>query len=68
LASLTLTYPGRGWSFASWLIAVALGVMLAMRWRESSAWFLGFAVGVDLILDGCASLMFAAAPKKLLPS
>jgi uncharacterized membrane protein HdeD (DUF308 family) len=49
-------------------VSVALGVMLAMQWPASSTWFIGFAVGLDLILYGSVLLMFAAAIKKLLPS
>jgi uncharacterized membrane protein HdeD (DUF308 family) len=30
-------------------------------------WFIGCAVGIDLIRDGSAFLMFAAAVKKLSP-
>ncbi len=53
---------------ASGLVSVALGVMLAMQWPRSGLWFIGFAVGLDLILYGWALLMFAAAIKKLSPS
>jgi uncharacterized membrane protein HdeD (DUF308 family) len=31
-----------------------------MQWQTSSTWFIGFAVGVDLILSGWALLMFAS--------
>ncbi|HMF93406.1 MAG TPA: HdeD family acid-resistance protein [Vicinamibacterales bacterium] len=61
IASISLLFPGWGWSVASGLIAVALGVMLAMQWPASATWFIGFAVGIDLILDGWALLRFAGA-------
>jgi len=63
-----LRYPSWGWSVASGLISIALGVMLGMQWPGSSLWFIGFAVGLDLVLYGWALLMFAAAVKKLSPS
>jgi uncharacterized membrane protein HdeD (DUF308 family) len=66
--SIVLMFPSWGWSVASGLLSVALGVMLAMQWPSSSVWFIGFAVGVDLILYGMALLMFAAAVQKLSPS
>jgi len=66
--SIVLKFPSWGWSVASGLVSVALGVMLAMQWPASSTWFIGFAVGLDLILYGWALLMFAASIKKLSPS
>ena len=63
--SALLRFPGWGWSVASGVVSVALGVMLAMQWPASGTWFIGFAVGVDLILYGWALLMFAAAVRKL---
>ena len=66
--SIVLQFPSWGWSVASALISVALGVMLAMQWPTSSTWFIGFAVGLDLIVYGWALLMFAAAVKRLSPS
>ena len=65
IGSGVLRFPSWGWSVASGVIAVALGVMLAMQWPASGQWFIGFAVGIDLILYGWALLMFAAAVKKV---
>jgi uncharacterized membrane protein HdeD (DUF308 family) len=67
-ASTVLRFPSWGWSVFSALISIVLGVMLAIQWRTASTWFIGFAVGLDLIVYGWALLMFAAAIKKLLPS
>jgi uncharacterized membrane protein HdeD (DUF308 family) len=66
--SIMLMFPGWGWSVTSGLISVALGVALAIQWPASSTWFIGFAVGIDLLLYGWALLMFAAAAKQLSPS
>jgi uncharacterized membrane protein HdeD (DUF308 family) len=63
--SIALQFPSWGWSVASGVVSVALGVMLAMHWPTSATWFIGFAVGLDLILYGWALLMFAAAVKKV---
>ena len=68
IGSTVLQFPSWGWTVASGLISVALGVMLAMQWPASGTWFIGFAVGLDLILYGWALLMFAAAVKKLAAS
>ena len=63
--SIALQFPSWGWSVASGVVSVALGVMLAMQWPTSATWFIGFAVGLDLIIYGWALLMFAAAIKKV---
>jgi uncharacterized membrane protein HdeD (DUF308 family) len=63
--SAMLMFPSWGWSVASGLISIALGIMLGMQWPSSSTWFIGFAVGIDLILYGWALLMFASAMKKV---
>jgi len=65
IGSIVLQFPSWGWSVASGLVSVALGVMLAMQWPRSGLWFIGFAVGLDLILYGWTLLMFAAAVKRL---
>jgi uncharacterized membrane protein HdeD (DUF308 family) len=39
-----------------------------MQWPTSALWFIGFAVGVDLIFSGWALLMFAAVVKQLFPA
>jgi uncharacterized membrane protein HdeD (DUF308 family) len=64
-ASISLQFPSWGWSVASGLVSVVLGVMLAVQWPASGMWFIGLAVGIDLILYGWALLMFAAAIKRL---
>jgi len=64
-ASISLQFPTWGWSVASGVISVVLGVMLAMQWPTSSTWFIGFAVGLDLVIYGWALLMLASALKKV---
>ncbi len=66
--SIVLQFPSWGWSVASGVASVVLGVLLVMQWPASGMWFIGFAVGLDLMLYGWALLMFAAAVKKLLPA
>lgn len=62
--SAALRFPSWGWSVASGLVSALLGVMLLMQWPVSGMWFIGFAVGLDLLLYGWALLMFAAAVQK----
>jgi uncharacterized membrane protein HdeD (DUF308 family) len=48
----------------SGIVSLVLGIMLLARMPVSSIWFIGFAIGVDLIFDG-ASLIFATAIHRL---
>jgi uncharacterized membrane protein HdeD (DUF308 family) len=65
IASSSLQFPGWGWSVASGLISIVLGALLMSNWQATSPWFIGFAVGIDLIMYGWALLMFASAIKKV---
>jgi uncharacterized membrane protein HdeD (DUF308 family) len=67
LGSAMLQFPSWGWSVASGVASVVLGVLLAVQWPSSSMWFIGLAVGLDLMVYGWALLMFAAAIKRLVP-
>jgi uncharacterized membrane protein HdeD (DUF308 family) len=42
--------------------------MVATGWPTSALWFIGFAIGLDLIFSGWALLMLAAAANQLFPS
>jgi uncharacterized membrane protein HdeD (DUF308 family) len=54
-------FPQWGWGVFSGVISTALGIMLLWQWPAVSVWFIGFALGVDLIIDGIAVVAFASA-------
>lgn len=54
-------FPRWGWAVFSGVVSVALGVMLLAQMPISAIWFIGFAIGVDLIVDGIAVTGFATA-------
>jgi uncharacterized membrane protein HdeD (DUF308 family) len=56
-----LKFPRWGWSVFSGVVSVALGIMLLAQWPVSSVWFIGLAIGVDLIADGASLVGFATA-------
>jgi uncharacterized membrane protein HdeD (DUF308 family) len=56
-----LQFPRWGWSVASGILSIALGVLLLVQLPVSSVWFIGFAIGVDLIFDGAALVGLATA-------
>jgi uncharacterized membrane protein HdeD (DUF308 family) len=43
------------------LISVALGIFLLSTWPTASTFFIGMAIGIDLIFDGAALVGFASA-------
>jgi len=53
--------PRWGWSVFSGLVSVVLGVVLLGQMPVSSIWFIGFAIGVDLIVEGASLIGFASA-------
>ena len=54
-------FPRWGWAVFSGIVSVVLGVMLLRQIPISGIWFIGFAIGVDLICDGVAVTSFATA-------
>src|SRR5208337_3930821 len=56
-----IQFPRWRWTVFSGLISVALGVYLLATWSTSSTFFVGIAIGIDLIFDGAALVGFAGA-------
>lgn len=56
-----MRFPRWGWSLFSGIVSVALGSMLLAQMPTSSLWFIGFAIGVDMILEGAALVGFASS-------
>jgi len=59
-----LKLPSWGWAVFSGVVSLGLGVMLLAQIPISSVWFIGFAIGVDLIFDGAAMISSAMALHK----
>lgn len=53
--------PRWGWSTFSGVLSVVLGVLLLTQLPASSLWFIGFAIGLDLIFDGAALIGISTA-------
>jgi uncharacterized membrane protein HdeD (DUF308 family) len=56
-----LKLPRWGWSAFSGVLSVVLGTMLLAQMPATSVWFIGFAIGIDLIFDGVSLIGFATA-------
>jgi uncharacterized membrane protein HdeD (DUF308 family) len=61
IGAQALRFPHWGWASLSGVISVALGVMLLVQLPVSSLWFIGFAIGLDMIVEGIALTRFASA-------
>ena len=59
VASIVMRFPFWGWSLVSGIVTFALGFMLLNNLAGTSLWFLGLAVGIDLIFHGFAWIMFS---------
>jgi uncharacterized membrane protein HdeD (DUF308 family) len=65
VAAIRLKFPNWGWAAFDGAVTLLLGVLLWIDWPGSGLWFLGFAVGVSLLLRGWAYVMFAIAVRAL---
>jgi len=65
IGSAALQLPRWGWSALSGVISLALGIVLLLQLPVSSIWFIGFAIGVDMLLDGIAITAAALALHRL---
>jgi uncharacterized membrane protein HdeD (DUF308 family) len=59
VASIVMQFPNWGWSLVSGIVDFALGAVLLRNWQNTSLWFLGLVIGIDLILHGFAWIMFS---------
>jgi uncharacterized membrane protein HdeD (DUF308 family) len=56
-----IQFPRWGWTVFAGLVSVVLGVYLLATWPTASTYFIGLAIGIDLIFDGAALAGFAGA-------
>jgi len=67
IAAGMMKFPRWGWAVFSGIVSVVLGVMLLAQMPLSTLWFIGFAIGVDLICDGASLIGFGTAIHQVLP-
>jgi len=65
VASIAMRFPNWGWALVSGIVAFVLGVMLLSGWQNMTLWFLGFAVGIELILHGVSWMAFSLGLHRL---
>lgn len=65
IASLKLRpSPGWNWKMMSGVAALALGVLVYLRWPSSSFSVLGVFFGINLLLNGAAQLALGLTPRR----
>jgi len=57
--SMTAETPHRGWSVLNGVVSALLGVLLLAHWPSSGLWFIGFAIGIELIFRGWTWIMLS---------
>jgi uncharacterized membrane protein HdeD (DUF308 family) len=61
IAAVWLRYRSWGWALFDGIVTLVLGLMLWAGLPWSGLWFLGFALGIALMLRGWSNVMFAFA-------
>lgn len=56
-----IKFPRWGWTVFAGLVSAFLGVYLLVTWSATSIFFIGLAIGIDLVFDGAALVGFAGA-------
>jgi uncharacterized membrane protein HdeD (DUF308 family) len=59
IASIVMQFPNWGWALVSGIVTFALGSILLRNLQSTSLWFLGLAIGIDLILHGFSWITFS---------
>ena len=65
VAAFMVRFNGWGWVALAGVVSTLLGLALMLEWPISGLWFIGFCVGLDLILNGSAWLAFALQARRL---
>jgi uncharacterized membrane protein HdeD (DUF308 family) len=64
-AVIRLRPPHMVWPILAGIVTAALGVLLWIQWPSSGLWFIGLAVGIQLIFRGWEWIMLSVAAGKI---
>jgi uncharacterized membrane protein HdeD (DUF308 family) len=65
ISALSMRFPNWGWALFSGIVTAVLGLVLMRNWQTTSLWFLGFAIGIELILHGVSWMTFASGLRRI---
>jgi len=60
-AAVSSGTPHRFWPILNGAVSILLGLLLFIHWPSSGLWFIGLAIGIELIFRGWAWVMLAFA-------
>jgi uncharacterized membrane protein HdeD (DUF308 family) len=63
VAAARLQFPHWGWAVAGGVITALLGLLLWLQWPASGLWFIGLAIGIDMIFRGWTWIMLSIAAR-----
>ena len=58
--------PHWDWVLLSGVLGIIIGILVWHQWPENSPWAIGLLLGINLIFDGLAMILFASAARKAL--
>lgn len=67
-ASIGRQYANWGWQLFSGIVTFVLGVMIWWQLPGIALWFLGFAVGIDMILHGWSWITMSLIARRAVPA
>ncbi|MCI0358937.1 MAG: DUF308 domain-containing protein [Planctomycetaceae bacterium] len=65
VAALSYRFPGWEWVLLNGGITLLLGLFIYKNWPGSGLWFIGLALGVDMIMNGWSWIALAIGMKRL---
>ena len=65
VSAAIMRFPNWGYAAFSGLVSIFLGFSLFAGWPVISLWFLGFYVGIDLVVHGFSWCMFALSIRRI---
>lgn len=57
--------PRWGWVLFNGILSIILGILIWSQWPFNAPWILGLLVGVGLLINGVATLVFGATSQRL---
>jgi uncharacterized membrane protein HdeD (DUF308 family) len=68
IASIWYRFPSWGWVASGGGVSVLLGLMLWHAWPVSGIWFIGFCIGIDLIVEGAGWIKLSSGSTTVHPA
>jgi uncharacterized membrane protein HdeD (DUF308 family) len=66
IGAIMVRFGSWGWSVASGVITLALGILILAQWPIASLWFIGTLLGVDLLFSGAAWVAMGLGARRYL--